>query len=68
MKGKDRTIKTQNLVTKEGGEYDGVVYFFENEKFAIKAIKDLDKIEAYQEGYIHVAFFDETGKLKWSEN
>ena len=66
MKGKDRTIKTQNLVTKEGAEYDGVVYFFENEKFAIKAIEKLDKIEAYREGYIHLAFFDKTGKIKWS--
>ena len=60
MKCKERTIKTQNLLTKEGGEYDGVVYFFEIEK--------LDKIEAYKEGYVHVVFFDKKGKLQWSEN
>ena len=68
MKGKERTIKTQNLLTKEGGEYDGIVYFFENEKFAIEATNKLKQIEAYKEGYIHIAFFDKTGKIKWSEN
>ena len=68
MKGKERTIKTQNLLTKEGGEYDGVVYFFENRTFAENAIEKLDRIEAYKEGYIHVVFFDEKGKLQWSEN
>ena len=67
MKGKDRTIKTQNLLTKEGGEYNGVVYFFENRDFAVDAIKQLERVEAYREGYIHVAFFDETGKLQWSK-
>lgn len=66
MRGKERTIKTQSLVTKEGAEYDGIVYFFENEKFAQSAIDKLGRIEAYRAGYIHVAFFDKTGKLKWS--
>ena len=66
MKGKERTIKTQNLLTKEGGEYNGVVYFFESRKFADKAIEKLEKIEAYQAGYIHVAFLNKTGKLQWS--
>jgi len=68
MKGKDRTIKTQNLLTKEGGEYDGIVYFFENQDFAREAIEKLEKIEAYRKGYIHVVFFDETGKITWSVN
>ena len=71
MKGKDKgKISTRESGAgksqKLAGQYDGVVYFFEDRKYANSAIEKLSKLEAYKEGYMHVAFFDK-GVIKWAK-